>query len=718
VIVGAYQYDNGQADEGAAFIYHGSASGINSVPATTVESNQAAAYFGYSVAAAGDVNGDGYSDVIVGAYLYDNAQADEGAAFIYHGSAAGINATVASMVESNQVGANSGVSVAAAGDINGDGYGDVIVGAWLYDNGQTDEGAAYIYHGSSSGINTTAAAILERNQASAFMGFSVASAGDVNGDGYNDVIIGAFLYDNGQVDEGVAFVYHGSASGINTSPAVILETNQASAYFGYSVAGAGDVNGDGYGDVIVGAKAFDDGDTDEGAAFVFHGSSSGINAAIAATLEDNQGFSFMGLSVASAGDVNGDGYSDVISGAFQYDNGQPDEGGAFIYLGSPSGINTTASVILESNQTAANLGVAVASAGDVNGDGYSDVIVGAWQYNNGQAGEGGAFVYLGNKSSNNLRSNLRLYNSDLVTPIQQSNMNDPNLFGAGLYAKSFIGKQKGKLVWQTVKNGNPFTGSPITNSTAFTAQQATFTDLGLTGFELKNQIAKQTNTKATYIRTRVKYDLVTAITGQVYGPWRYPEGYLRGRRDIGAVILPVKFISFNAVKQDKFSLLKWITVDEEPGVQFEVQYSADGITFITLAIIHGKNQTQNEYEWLHTDPAKGNNFYRIRAVENQKEAYTATRKLNFSEAAGISIYPNPAVINQALYVECVFIKQNQPLKISFTNSAGQIVWQTEVLAATDNKIVLNIPAIPAGAYLLLVRAGPWTGNEKIVIVTR
>jgi hypothetical protein len=85
-----------------------------------------------------------------------------------------------------------------------------------YDNGQTNEGAAFIYHGSAAGISTTAAAMVETNQANAQMGLSVAGAGDVNGDGYSDVIVGAYQYDNGETDEGAAFTYHGSATGINT----------------------------------------------------------------------------------------------------------------------------------------------------------------------------------------------------------------------------------------------------------------------------------------------------------------------------------------------------------------------------------------------------------------------------------------------------------------------------------------------------------------------
>jgi hypothetical protein len=214
--------------------------------------------------------------------------------------------------------------------VNGDGYSDVIVGAYFYENGQSNEGVAFIYHGASSGISTTASTTLEENQAGAYFGISVSSAGDVNGDGYSDVIVGAGYYDNGQYKEGGAFIYHGSASGISTTASTSLEENQAGAYFGISVSSAGDVNGDGYSDVIVGARFYDNGQTKEGVAFIYHGSSSGISTTANTTLEENQPSAYLGRSVSGAGDVNGDGYSDVIVGAYAYGNG----GGAFIYRGS------------------------------------------------------------------------------------------------------------------------------------------------------------------------------------------------------------------------------------------------------------------------------------------------------------------------------------------------------------------------------------------------
>ena len=395
VIVGAYDFDNGQIDEGRAFVYHGSATGLGPSPTWTADSNQENAIFGYSVSTAGDVNGDGYADVIVGAHAYDNGQTDEGRAFVYHGSATGLGPSPTWTAESNQEGAIFGVSVATAGDVNGDGYADVIVGACAYENGQAGEGRAFVYHGSPTGLIEAPAWTAESDQEGAYFGHSVATAGDVNGDGYADVIVGAWAYDNGQAQEGRAFVYHGSATGLGPSPAWAAEPDQENALFGYSVSTAGDVNGDGYADVIVGAYDFDNGQTDEGRVFVYHGSATGLGLSPAWIAESDQAYAVFGYSVATAGDVNGDGYADVIVGALQYHNGQTNEGRAFVYHGSATGLGLSPAWTAESDQVGALFGVSVATAGDVNGDGYADVIVGAQWYDNGQADEGRAFVYHG-----------------------------------------------------------------------------------------------------------------------------------------------------------------------------------------------------------------------------------------------------------------------------------------------------------------------------------
>jgi hypothetical protein len=398
VTVGAQYYDNGETDEGHAFLYHGSATGLSTTADWTAESDQDSAHLGYAVETAGDVNGDGYSDIIVGAHYYDNGETDEGGAFVHHGSASGLSTTADWSTESDQDQAGLGDSVATAGDVNGDGFGDVIVGAPYYDSGETHEGRAFIYHGSATGLSTTADWTAEGDQAEAYFGYSVGTAGDVNGDGYSDVIVGAPQYENDETDEGRAYVYHGSATGLSTTPDWAAESDQDYAWFGHSVWTAGDVNGDGYSDIIVGAPHYDNGDTDEGQAYVYHGSATGLSATADWTAESDQGGARLGYSVGTAGDANGDGYSDVVVGAYRYDNDvfeAIDAGRAYFYLGSATGLSTMADWTWKTYQPGAYFGYSVGTAGDVNGDGFSDVIVGAPFYDNGSWDEGRAFVYHG-----------------------------------------------------------------------------------------------------------------------------------------------------------------------------------------------------------------------------------------------------------------------------------------------------------------------------------
>jgi uncharacterized repeat protein (TIGR01451 family) len=394
VIVGANGYDNGQNGEGRAFVYHGSASGLSATPNWTAEGNQAGSNFSFSVATAGDVNGDGYSDVIIGAHGHDNGEADEGLAFVYHGSASGLSAGPAWWAEADQASARFGICVSTAGDVNGDGYSDVVIGADLYDNGEADEGQVRLFKGSSSGLASTASWTAEADQASAFFGRWVALAGDVNADGYADVLVGAPSYDDPEVDEGAAFVYHGSSSGPSASADWSGQIDQADARLGRTVATAGDVDGDGRSDVIVGATRYTNGETREGGAFVFLGSSGGLSASYAWSAESDQANAEM-FAVSTAGDVNGDGYADVVVGAYYYDNGENNEGTAWVYHGSSSGLSTAPDWSAESDQAGATVGWSVATAGDVNGDGYSDVLLGAPTYDNGQNDEGRASVYLG-----------------------------------------------------------------------------------------------------------------------------------------------------------------------------------------------------------------------------------------------------------------------------------------------------------------------------------
>ena len=396
VLVSATEFDNGELTEGRGFLYLGSPGSLLLSPSWTGEANQVEAWFGTSLGTAGDVNGDGFADVVVGIPNFDNGQTNEGQARLYYGSATGTGSNARLRMSSLQANAFHGSSGAGCGDVNGDGFSDYIIGAPYHDNGQTDEGFAIVTVGDFDDSFTLIE--VESNQDHAHLGWSVSGAGDVNGDGYSDVIIGAPDFDNGQSNEGRAYVHLGSPTGTLPMPAWIVEGNQAEVNYGWSVASAGDVNGDGFGDVIVGAPQFDNGQDSEGRAFVYHGSATGLSTSPAWRTESNQSVAAYGYSVASAGDVNRDGFSDVIVGATLFDNGQSNEGRAYVYLGSATGLSTTPSWTAESNQAGADFGVSVGTAGDVNGDGYSDVIIGADAYDNGQGDEGRAYVYKGSAS--------------------------------------------------------------------------------------------------------------------------------------------------------------------------------------------------------------------------------------------------------------------------------------------------------------------------------
>ena len=906
IIVGAYQYDNGQTDEGAAFIYQGTAGGINTTASAILENNQAQSWMGVAVASAGDINGDGFSDVIVGSSEYDNVEIGEGAAFVYVGSVTGINTITVAVLESNQVAALMGWSVASAGDVNGDGYSDVIVGAFRYDNGQTDEGAAFVYHGRPASLTVTPTVVSPAAQNQAGIGNAVAGIGDVNGDGFSDVIIGAVGYDGGNVDEGRAWVFYGHSTGLSAIPDVTLDdANQNGAGFGYSVAGAGDVNGDGYADVVVGAIFFTDGgNTNEGRAWVYYGSAAGLSATPNRILDNaNQANSYYGASVTSAGDVNGDGYSDVAVGASAFDDvfsnegrvyvyygsatglsatpdrvlddanqgnayfggvagigdlngdgysdllvgangyngrgacfvyhgsatGLPatysrlindaaqggegfgarvsatgdvngdgfsdiiitsffynaENGRAYVYYGHPTGLSATPDRILENTGGNAGdrMGYGVGSAGDVNGDGYSDIIVGVPQYDNppfsndgrvfiyhgsptgisltpdlilrdatesneffglapAGAGDingdgysdiiigadhgswaspigGRCYVYYGNGNSGaGLRNNLRLYNTDLITPISRFNITEPNLFGAGLFAKSPLGRTKGKLVWEVKKQGFPFSGNPITNSTAYIDKVPSFSDLGIAGVELKYNIVKPG--RSNKVRVRVEYDKVTAITGQVYGPWRYPAGYTQSAHGLSSIPLPITLISFNGqfINEDDVQL-KWITTNETNMQAFTVERSTDGLNFTVAGELAATGIGSNRTDYYFTDKQVKHNvlFYRLMLKEKSGDiSYTKIITLSRSKIVKGFIAPNPVQQGADAILTLQSAVADNAIHINIYNLPGQLVLSMDrILQSGINKVLVATNKLSKGIYLLNISADDLKENYRLVV---
>ena len=552
VIVGARSFDAGQADEGAAFVFLGSAAGIaDASPATAhaqLESDQPGGGMGGSVAGAGDVNGDGYEDVIVGTDGYDNGQTDEGVAFVYHGSASGIASgnpsTADATLETNQANAavGNGTFVASAGDVNADGYADVIIGAPFWDeSGQNDRGIALVFVGGAGGVGdggpTEAWDQFQGGASSDRLGSSVASAGDVNGDGFADVIIGIKLDDTAfGTNTGSATIRLGGPFALTIGG--LLSGTDPGSGFGDSVASAGDVNGDGYADVIVGANTHDVGSGNEGAAFVFLGSATGVGNGDAdnahASLLGGQLDAFFGRSVASAGDVNSDGYADVIVGAPGYDNGQTDEGAAFVYLGSAGGITggdpSVAHAWIEGDEPDAELGRSVASAGDVDGNGLADVIVGAPFLDAGHSDEGAALVFHPSGGANRPGAAQQLDPTD-GSLVPQSGVSGQGTFTATLRATHPMGRGLVKAEVEWCPPGSAFGDAACGRQISADWTDTGATPDGVTLVEALPQLVSDTlyRWRARVLHAPVGADApgITPPTNPPHGPWRRPSAQAR-----------------------------------------------------------------------------------------------------------------------------------------------------------------------------------------------
>lgn len=356
--------------------------------------------FGYSVASAGDVNGDGKMDFIVGAPFADN---DAGSAYVYSGADGSL------LYKKNGLSAGNedqfGISVAGVGDINGDGKGDFIIGAWradLIDSGSIDNGSAFLYSGANGALLYRKDGFPLRAVPSALFGYAVAGPGDVNGDAVPDFIVtsitggnayvysganGDLLYQRtgyfsvskvGDVDAdgkadfitgggGSAYIYSGGAGVLLHR----IDGGEPGDQLGNSVSGVGDIDGDARPDIIVGApNASRDTLVQAGWAFVFSGVSDSLRFEKSGGVGDRFGF-----SVSGGGDINGDGKNDFIVGAPQADlaNFFTDAGSAYVYSGQTGGLLYRMNGFVAHDR----FGSSVALIGDVNSDNRADFIVGA-----------------------------------------------------------------------------------------------------------------------------------------------------------------------------------------------------------------------------------------------------------------------------------------------------------------------------------------------------
>lgn len=342
--------------------------------------------------AANDLNGDGFADIVIGAPEHDaQTLTDSGRVQVFFGGG-GLDGTADVTFDGTAAGEGLGRSLSSAGDVNGDGFADLVVGAPFAPPSQS--GRVLIYLGGTA-LSNAPALTLTGPQVNAQFGRNVSIAGDLNGDGFDDVVVSTpFFRGTSGINAGKAWVFFGGAP-MNDQPDVELEYTNAGDQFGFSAAGAGDVNGDGFLDVIVGAPRNASAGVDSGGAYVWWGGEpmdTGVDVIHLGLAPGSRA----GDSVSGLGDFNGDGYSDVGIGAVGSALGGPNSG---VVLGFSGGTGVIPRpLFMLQGVSGERLGSAVVGGGDLDGDGFDDVVLGARDNSVAGALSGRAYAYRGGAS--------------------------------------------------------------------------------------------------------------------------------------------------------------------------------------------------------------------------------------------------------------------------------------------------------------------------------
>ncbi|MBD3297089.1 MAG: hypothetical protein GF341_00385 [candidate division Zixibacteria bacterium] len=404
LLIGAPGYDGNGVASGRAYVY----SGRTRLRLLRFSGEAAADSFGTAVAGVGDINSDGFDDVLIGAHGNDEAGQEAGKCYVFSGRTGELLRTHLGKHPYDHFGA----SVAGAGDTDGDGIADIIVGAWGYDNGGDFAGAAYVFSGDSDSLLH----LVVGEGPQDFFGAAVCGVGDVNNDGYSDFAVGALREDHSGSKPGRVYVYSGQTGELIH----VLTGEVGHNAFGFSLDGAGDVDNDGYDDIVVGSPAEDSGGANAGAALIYSGRTGGLLHLILGEEEQDA----FGYSVAGGGDLDLDGHDDVLVTAIWQRAHAYAVGRAYVFSG-----RTGQELHRFSGEDAEDYyGNQIAFAGDVDKDGSMDVIVGALLNDRHGDNAGSAYLYTRLPDSD---ADGHSDCADNCPPVYNPDQADSNLDGVG-----------------------------------------------------------------------------------------------------------------------------------------------------------------------------------------------------------------------------------------------------------------------------------------------
>ncbi len=395
LFVGAYTNDAGGTDAGAAYLIEGGGSSTLDLSLATAIfiGEDAGDYAGISVAGLGDVNSDGRGDLLIGATGDDDGGSGAGKVYSLRGRMAGtVDLSIAyGKIVGENASDSAGVSVAAAGDVNNDGNPDALIGA---SGRSSNAGGVYLLTSLNAGVTDLSAAttILTGETSSDYAGLSVSGAGDVNADGYADFLAGAYGDDDGASSAGAAYLVLGPQSdtaSLSTSDAKRRGVT-SSDYAGYAVAGGGDVNNDGYDDVLIGAYGYGS----YGAVYLELGPFTGTASLFLADARIEGSTGEIGRVIRIGGDIDGDAYGEILIGNPTDATDGSGAGSASVFLGAVSGTVSipTADVYITGGASSERAGASVAFVGAQDGTAMSDLLIGATGDPDGGVSAGAAFL--------------------------------------------------------------------------------------------------------------------------------------------------------------------------------------------------------------------------------------------------------------------------------------------------------------------------------------